>query len=247
MTPSRGHRVMTGRIASGILVLITCLSLGGCAAHERQSRATQGAVSATAAGAATGSAIGAIDGGGEGAWNGVAIGAVGGGLSGDAIGRYMDNQARDMQEVLAEQDRLRREQETLQVALSSDVMFDSGTAYLQPGARDKLDQVADVLNRYSSTDVAIVGHTDSRGSKESNYELSRRRARAIADVLIADGVGASRISMRGEGESRPVATNATAEGRAQNRRVEISISPSSALQAEQSGGARAPAAYEEPR
>jgi len=216
-------------------VALTVAWLSSCAAWQEQSRTTKGAVVGTATGAAAGSAIGAIVGGGEGAWKGAAIGAVVGGLTGGVVGHYMDNQAKEMQAVLAEQDRLRREQDHLQVSMASDVMFESGSSYLQPGGRDKLRQFADVLNRYPRTNIEVIGHTDSRGSDESNYELSRQRAVAVADELVRDGVSNARIKVRGEGESRPVATNDTPEGRAMNRRVEINIVPDEGLRREEAG------------
>jgi outer membrane protein OmpA-like peptidoglycan-associated protein len=233
---------MRRSLLNGLIALLTAAAIVGCATWERQSRTTKGAVAGTATGAAAGSAIGAIVGGGEGAWKGAAIGAVVGGLAGAGIGRYMDNQAREMEAILAEQDRLRRDQERLEVAMSSDVLFESGKAYLQPGARDKLRQVAGVLNRYPRTNVEVIGHTDSRGEEDFNYELSQKRARAVADELAANGVVSARIRTRGEGESRPVATNDTPEGRAQNRRVEIIVSPDDSFRAEGGEGS-----YEEPR
>ena len=125
------------------------LAMPGCETYQRQSRTTKGAVIGTAGGAAVGSAIGAIADGGEGAWKGAAIGAAVGALGGGLIGNYMDKQAEEMQAVLSEQDRIRREQETLHVTLGSDVLFDSGSSTLQPGARDKLAEVADVLTQLS--------------------------------------------------------------------------------------------------
>src|SRR5439155_24941367 len=113
-----------------------------------KSRTTKGAAYGTGVGAAAGAAIGGILGGGEGAWKGAAVGAAVGGLSGGALGYYMDSQAKEMQQVVARQDRVEREGDTLRVSLASDVLFDSGSATLQPGAQDKLHQVAQVLERY---------------------------------------------------------------------------------------------------
>lgn len=208
------------------------LAMPGCETYQRQSRTTKGAVIGTAGGAAVGSAIGAIADGGEGAWKGAAIGAAVGALGGGLIGNYMDKQAEEMQAVLSEQDRIRREQETLHVTLGSDVLFDSGSSTLQPGARDKLAEVADVLTQYPRTIITVTGHTDSRGAEDMNQELSLSRARAVADQLASSGVSSSRISIRGEGEARPMATNETREGRQLNRRVELVIKPDSGLQAE---------------
>ncbi len=230
------------QLVAGIMVL----SLAACAAYEQAPRTAKGAGIGAAAGAGTGAAIGAIVGGGKGAGEGAAIGAVVGLLGGGLIGNYMDRQAKEMQGVLAEQDRLRQNQEQLQVVMASDVMFASGSAALQPGAREKLRRFAEVLNRYPRTQVQIIGHTDSRGTEESNDELSRRRARAVADELIGDGVNGTRITTLGRGATQPIAGNDTPEGRAQNRRVEINVNPDQSLRAEQGGSGAAPAP-EEPR
>ena len=239
---------MRGRQALAGLVALTLVT--GCAWWEERSRTTKGAVYGTGAGAATGAAIGGILGGGEGAWKGAAIGAAVGGLSGGAIGYYMDRQKKEMEQVLARQDRVERDGDALRVALASDVLFDSGSARLQPGAEDKLREVAQVLDRYPRTRLEVIGHTDSRGSAASNEALSERRADAVRDALVRDGVSATRLTARGVGETRPVATNDTAEGRAMNRRVEIVSRPDEGLAAEGREGEHAappPAPAEEPR
>jgi outer membrane protein OmpA-like peptidoglycan-associated protein len=231
------------------VALVVALSLApGCAWWQEQNRTTKGAVYGTGAGAATGAAIGGILGGGEGAWKGAAIGAVVGGLSGGAVGYYMDRQKKEMEEVLARQDRVEREGETLRVALSSDVLFDSGSSALRPGAEDKLREVARVLVRYPRTRLEVIGHTDSRGSEASNQTLSERRAAAVREVLVREGVSADRITTRGAGEGRPVATNDTPEGRAMNRRVEIVSRPDESFASEEREGGRGapPPAPEEP-
>ncbi|MBP1687101.1 MAG: OmpA family protein [Deltaproteobacteria bacterium] len=229
------------------VVAVLLLSLVGCEAYQGAPRTVKGAGVGAATGAGTGAAIGAIVGGGEGAWKGAAIGGVVGALAGGAIGNYMDRQAKEMEGVLAEQDRVRRNQEQLQVVMPSDVMFSSGSAQLQPGARDKLRRFADVLNRYPQTTVQVIGHTDSRGSEASNDELSRRRAQSVAEELTADGVSAARLMTFGRGASQPVATNATPEGRAQNRRVEINVNPDQSLRNEQGGAGGAGYPAQEPR
>ncbi len=220
----------------------------GCAWWEEQNRTTKGAAYGTGAGAATGAAIGAVLGGGEGAWKGAAIGAAVGGLSGAGIGYYMDRQKKEMEEVLARQDRVERDGEMLRVALSSDVLFDSGSSHLKPGAEDKLREVASVLGRYPRTRLEIVGHTDNRGSAASNDTLSQRRANAVRDELVRDGVDPQRIITRGLGATRPVATNDTPEGRSQNRRVEILSRPDDSFASEKrEGGGTPPAPENEPR
>jgi outer membrane protein OmpA-like peptidoglycan-associated protein len=241
-----GDSMTKKRVVAGTLAL---LLVSGCGWWSEQGRTTKGAVYGTGAGAAAGAAIGAVLGGGQGAWKGAAVGAAVGALSGGLIGHYQDNQAKEMQQVLDRQDRLEREGETLRVSLSSDVLFDSGSAMLKPGAEDKLRQVAEVLNRYPRTRVEITGHTDSRGSDESNQLLSERRADSVRALLARDGVDPSRITTRGLGATRPVAGNDTTTGRAMNRRVDIVVQPDEGMRAEDANqrGAPPPAPSEEPR
>jgi outer membrane protein OmpA-like peptidoglycan-associated protein len=236
-------------VSRRMLIAACCATLvAGCSAWQEQSRTTKGAVYGTAAGAAAGSAVGAIVGGGEGAWKGAAIGAVVGGVGGGLMGNYMENQANEMQQVLDEQDRLRREQDNIYVSLGSDVMFESGKATLQPGARAKLQELAAVMQRYPRTVVTIVGHTDSRGADELNDRLSTERAQLVADELIGYGVASSRIITRGAGASSPIASNTTPEGRQQNRRVDVTVAADDSLQAESARQAPAgDAPAEEPR
>jgi len=227
------------------VVLAGALTLGGCAAWQDTSGTTKGAVYGTAAGAAAGSAIGAIAGGGDGAWKGAAIGAVVGGLGGGLMGNYMDKQAKEMQAVVGENDRLRKESETIYLTLGSDVLFESGKATLQPGAHTKLAEVARILQRYPRTVVEITGNTDSRGSAALNDELAKARARAVADALVANGVSPGRILTRGAGASNPIATNDTPAGRQQNRRVDIVVKPDEGLQREHAQ--QAPSGAAEPK
>ncbi|MEO8606108.1 MAG: OmpA family protein [bacterium] len=221
------------------------LMLTSCAAWQQQSGTTKGAVYGTAAGAAAGSAIGAIAGGGSGAWKGAAIGAVVGAVGGGLMGNYMDKQASEMQSVVGENDRLRKESETIYLSLGSDVLFESGKTTLQPGAQTKLRELANILEKYPRTVVEITGNTDSRGTAELNDTLSKGRAQAVADALIADGVTANRILTRGAGASNPVASNATPEGRQQNRRVDITVKPDEGLQKE--SAQQAPSGAQEPK
>lgn len=204
---------------------LAVLALTGCAAWQNSSKTTKGAVYGTTGGAATGAAIGAVVGGGRGAGTGAAIGAVVGGLAGTGIGYYLDKQAEEMEVVLAEQDSLRHNQERIDVSMSSDVLFESGRSVVQPGGRDKLARFAGVLNRYPESRIQVIGFTDSQGSDDMNQKLSRDRADAVATILRDNGVSSARLSTAGEGERRPLATNDTPEGRAENRRVEIHVVP----------------------
>jgi outer membrane protein OmpA-like peptidoglycan-associated protein len=105
-------------------------------------------------------------------------------------------------------------------------MFDSGSRNLTPGALARLDSVAATINRYPDADVLIMGHTDSVGDESSNLRLSEDRALMVKNQLVVRGVDPARLTTLGLGESQPLATNATPEGRAQNRRVELELRPS---------------------
>lgn len=105
-----------------------------------------------------------------------------------------------------------------------DVLFDVDEATLKPGAESTIDRLAEFLQRNEAMRIRIEGHTDSTGSEEYNRELSRERAQAVADALAAHQVPPSRVAVLPRGESYPVASNATAAGRQENRRVEIVFS-----------------------
>lgn len=215
----------------GCMILLCAASLGtGCATWEGQSKTVKGGVVGGGVGAATGAAIGAAVGGGEGAWKGAAVGAAVGALAGAGIGYYMDNQAQEIERVVDPQDSVDRRGEDIQISLSSDILFASGKAELQPDGKQKLAEVSDVLHRYPRTRVEVVGHTDSKGSEAMNQELSENRANAVARVLVANGVAQNRIVTRGEGELSPIADNNTPEGRARNRRVDLKIEPDNSFQ-----------------
>lgn len=106
----------------------------------------------------------------------------------------------------------------------SDVLFDTGSATLKPGAREKLARVAGVLLAHPGLEITIEGHTDSVGGDAYNQDLSERRAQSVRTYLVSQGIPRDTIEAMGFGESRPVVTNATASGRQQNRRVELVIS-----------------------
>lgn len=109
------------------------------------------------------------------------------------------------------------------ISLSGSVLFRSNEASLMPGAESRLDQVVDALNVDSDRSLVVEGYTDSQGSDDHNLELSRRRAEVVRDYIIRRGYNASLIRALGIGESNPIADNSSAEGRANNRRVEIVI------------------------
>ena len=109
------------------------------------------------------------------------------------------------------------------ITLQGNVLFASGKAELLPGSQQQLTQVADALKEQEDKSILVEGHTDSRGSEATNMDLSRRRAEAVARLFVSRGVPEERIKAEGLGPSRPIADNASAEGRANNRRVEVII------------------------
>ena len=109
--------------------------------------------------------------------------------------------------------------------MPNNVTFDSSSATLKPAGANTLTGVAMVLKEYPKTAVNVIGYTDSTGGHDLNMRLSQQRADSVASALITQGVDASRIRTQGLGPANPIASNSTAEGKAQNRRVEITLSP----------------------
>ncbi len=141
-----------------------------------------------------------------------------------------EDRARDLEERITELNAKQTERGL--VMTMSDVLFSSNSAQLQPGASRALGEVAELLNDYPDRQVAIEGHTDAVGSDSYNRELSQQRADSVAAFLRSRGVDPSRLTVRGLGESMPVASNGEDAGRQANRRVEIVLAPEA-----RSGGA----------
>jgi outer membrane protein OmpA-like peptidoglycan-associated protein len=154
------------------------------------------------------------------------VGAGIGAIAGGAVGAYMDRPERELRERTAGSGvEVTRAGDELILNMPSGVTFAFDRFDIQPQFRPTLDQVADVLADYPSTYIDIYGHTDSVGSDTYNMTLSQNRARSVANYLAGHGVAAARMATQGFGESQPLADNATEEGRAANRRVEIRIVP----------------------
>ncbi len=155
------------------------------------------------------------------------IGAGIGAVAGAAIGTYMDRQQRDLEEATAGTDtNVIRDGDNLYLQMPGSVAeFDVDSATLRPVFRNTLGEISETLNTYPETYIDVSGHTDSDGSDAYNLDLSRQRARSVANYLEARGVSSARIATQGFGESEPIASNATASGKQQNRRVEIRIVP----------------------
>jgi len=131
--------------------------------------------------------------------------------------------AKDAQQRLSNIASVKQEDRGMVITLTGSVLFPSNQSTLLPSARERLDQVANALLNSKERSLVIEGYTDSRGSDSHNLELSRRRAEAVRQYLVARGYDGDLVIAEGLGEARPVANNATPEGRANNRRVEIVV------------------------
>lgn len=149
-----------------------------------------------------------------------------GALAGGAVGNYMDRQQRALEAELSGTGvGVARQGDNLVLRMPSDVTFATNQSSIDPRFNAVLDDVARVLNEYDRSTIDIIGHADSDGADAYNLDLSRRRASSVAGYLVSRNVLADRLFVDGRGESQPIASNATTEGKAQNRRVEILIRP----------------------
>jgi len=200
-----------------LVALAASAALAGCENLSTGQNTGVGAATGALAGAAIGSATG--NKAGTGALVGAAIGAV----AGNVWSRRMEEQRLAMERATQGTgvEVTRTENNELKLNVPSDVSFDTGRADIKPELRSVLDQFAQGLKSQPNTLVRIIGHTDSTGSDAVNNPLSERRAESVRSYLVDRGVAGSRIETAGRGSREPIASNATTEGRAKNRRVEI--------------------------
>ncbi|WP_027965675.1 OmpA family protein [Halomonas halocynthiae] len=212
-----------------IAPLAAVMLMAGCATNDPYSGQTQRGNTGTGAaiGAAVGAAAGALSGEGSTSRRDRAlIGAAVGVAAGAGIGAYMDKQEqqlrRNMQGTGIEVD---RRGDDITLNMPSGVTFGFDSSNLTSTAKSALNDVSSVLIQYPDTRVNIAGHTDSTGDAGYNQGLSERRARSVGNYLMQTGVSGNRLNMMGYGENQPIASNDTENGRAKNRRVEITLSP----------------------
>jgi outer membrane protein OmpA-like peptidoglycan-associated protein len=159
------------------------------------------------------------------------IGAVGGALAGGVVGRYMDDQRRDLEknlsgEIQSGQARVDKlPNDVVRITMTNQTAFETNSTEIKPGFHSTMDKLADVVVRYGKTTLTIVGHTDNVGSNSYNQKLSERRAHSVARYLETKQVNSVRLAIAGKGESQPVASNNSESGRQANRRVEIYVEP----------------------
>ncbi|MCK9264049.1 MAG: OmpA family protein [Desulfomonilia bacterium] len=212
-----------------LLILVTGLpAVQSCTTdpytRERQtSRTVWGSVIGGAAGAAAGAATGRDS---ESRRKRALIGLGIGALAGGTAGAYMDRQETLLRQRLeATGVSVTRIDDRIILNMPSSITFETDSAELRPQFYDVLNSVSQVLEEYEKTLVNVAGHTDSTGAASYNQTLSEKRARNVAQYLIAQGVNPTRVAAEGMGENQPVASNQTPEGRQANRRVEITLAP----------------------
>lgn len=207
--------------AAGLMALGACTDPAYREGGERQ-RTGQGA----AIGAALGGVLGATRESGSDRVRNAAVGAAIGAAAGAAIGYSLDQQAAELRNDFGngQIDVINTGNELI-VRMPEAILFATDSASLNTQLRSDLFVLSDSLNKYPKSIVTVTGHTDSTGTAAYNQDLSQRRASSVASVLQQGGVAGSRIRVVGAGESQPIATNQTSAGRAQNRRVDITITP----------------------
>ncbi|HZX73295.1 MAG TPA: OmpA family protein [Cyclobacteriaceae bacterium] len=205
------------RLGSSALLMVVIISqiLSGCNATNT----TKGG----AIGAGTGAAIGGVIGHQSGNTAvGAIIGAAVGGATGALIGRHMDKQAEELQADLKGA-KVTRVGEGILITFDSGLLFPLNSSTLSATTKENLTDLSKTLNKYEDTNVLIEGHTDSSGEDAYNTTLSNKRAAAVEDFLVGEGVKSSRTTTKGYGESQPISSNDTEAGRRDNRRVEVAI------------------------
>lgn len=205
------------------VVLAACQTVDPYTGEQKTSKTTAGAL----IGAAAGAAVGAISGDdNRERRKRAAIGAGIGALAGGAVGQYMDRQEAELRRRLAQSGvSVTRKGDQIILNMPGNITFDTNRAEIKSNFFPVLDSVAEVLHEYDKTLVEVVGHTDSTGTDAINQPLSQGRADSVSVYLQSHGVVAARLSAYGVSSNYPIASNDTAAGRAQNRRVEIALLP----------------------
>jgi len=212
----------TTKLLCFLLVGTTLLFSSSC----NTSRAVKGAAIGGTVGGVAGGAIGKKSGNTA---VGIIIGSAVGGTAGALIGNYMDKQAKEIERDMKGAT-VKRVGEGILITFDSGLMFDVNSFQLRSTTKSNLQELSRILQKYDDTNILIEGHTDSSGSEELNQDLSEKRASSVYSYLVQQGLMASRFSTVGYGELQPITTNETAEGRQQNRRVEVAIYANKKLQ-----------------
>ena len=207
-------------ILLAVAMLAGCTTTNPYTGEQQTSKLVWGTALGTAAGAATGALVDKNHG------RGALIGAATGAAVGGGVGYYLDTQEAELRAELESTGvRVVRDSDSIRLVMPGNITFNSDSADINSGFYPVLNSVAKVLNKYSNSTVMVMGYTDSTGTVSYNQSVSQQRAQSVASYLMGQGVKSSRFEVMGMGISNPIASNSTAEGRAQNRRVEIKIIP----------------------
>ncbi len=208
-------------LAAGLIV--GCQTTDPYTGEKKTASATFGAL----IGAGAGAAIGMISGhDAKQRRQRALIGAGVGALAGGAVGAYMDKQENELRAQMRDSGvTVTRKGEDIVLNMPGNITFRTGSADLNAQFFKVLDGVAQVAKKYDKTIIEIAGHTDNVGGADYNRQLSQRRASAVAQYLMSKGVSEQRILTAGGGEEHPIASNSTEQGRAANRRVEVTLAP----------------------
>ncbi|WP_294609611.1 OmpA family protein [uncultured Roseovarius sp.] len=204
---------------ASLLLATACTDPAQVSGTDPNQKTKQGALLGGVIGAGVGALVSDKKG------KGAVIGGILGAAGGAAVGNALDKQEAELRQQLDNDVQITNTGDRLILTMPQDILFDVDSTTIYPSLRGDLLTVAQSLNNYPNTTVQVVGHTDSDGEAAYNQRLSERRANAVADVLFEGGVPYSRVRTFGRGEDQPVASNLTAEGKRQNRRVEIVILP----------------------
>jgi len=216
--PVRATALATATALASLLLLTSACATNLETGERGITRGGKGAL----AGGAGGALLGALIGGDTGALIGAGVGSIAGG----AVGGYMDKQERELRSATANTGiEVSRQGDEITLNLPDAISFDFNSAAVRPELRAELQQVASVLTNYPSTVIGIYGHTDNVGSLAVNQRLSEQRAESVSGSLQTFGVPQARMQRSGFAYNQPIASNATEDGRAKNRRVEIRIVP----------------------
>ncbi|MBQ7128016.1 MAG: OmpA family protein [Alphaproteobacteria bacterium] len=200
-----------------IVALTACTTINPYTGQSQISKSTWGTAIGTTAGALIGS---------RNSSEGALVGALAGAAVGGGVGYYLDVQAAELRQELASTGvQVVESDDSIRLIMPGNITFRTDSADINSSFYPVLNSVAKVLNKYSNSTVMVSGHTDSTGSADYNLALSKSRAQSVAAYLQGQGVKSSRFEVLGMGSSNPIASNADAAGRAQNRRVEIKIIP----------------------
>ncbi|MES1989395.1 MAG: OmpA family protein [Pseudomonadota bacterium] len=209
---------------AGSFALAACQTEDTYTGQQKTSNATYGALAGAVAGALGGALIGGGN-GGDRRKRALIAGGVGA-LAGGGIGYYMDSQEKELTQKLRSTGvSVTRVGDNIILNMPGNVTFATNSADINANFYNVLNSVAIVLKKYDKTLIDVTGHTDSTGSDATNQKLSMSRAQSVSAYLIGQGTSSQRFLINGAGESQPIASNDTADGRAQNRRVEIKLTP----------------------